>query len=549
MPRSGTASIKGNSKAAGLLSALNANASLERIAVWLLVALAVLLRVRQYLFNRSLWLDEAMLAVNIVYRGLAGLLKPLVNNQSAPPGFLLVEKVFLHVFGNHDYVLRLFPLLASVAAILVMAWLARRVFHGWVGLLALGFFAFSWPATYYASELKQYGSDLLFSLIIVAAAWSCSAPGASRRHWLALLAAGTLGLWMSHPALFTIAAATVVLACANLLDKNLRHLAWLSLAGIFWLLNFICLYLVSLRHSAANSILNAYWHASFMPWPPWMDLGWFCRSGRLVMEKLLHVPLWLGAAVMAIGIFSLFRRDWKKAALLLLPVLGALAASGLEKYPFYTRFLLFAMPMFGIILAAGMQCVHELARRCFPRAGLVFSAAIVIMIFFQPVALSMRRFVHPENRNDIKPVMKFLSYNLLPQDVIYVHRGSRSPFGYYARSFGIRPRQAVIGSWAKKSAKKLREDVMKLQGRSRVWFLFASVPARNGLKEEKILLQLFRRNGVQHVQFSATGANVYLFDLSRSGQRPGFLRNSSARTESSSNPKVKMNMAMALKTR
>ena len=37
----------------------------------------VLLRVRQYATNRSLWQDESSLALNIVERGFRGLLEPL----------------------------------------------------------------------------------------------------------------------------------------------------------------------------------------------------------------------------------------------------------------------------------------------------------------------------------------------------------------------------------------------------------------------------------------------------------------------------------------
>ncbi len=113
-----------------IIALVGANVPLAQISRWLLILLAILLRARQYFFNRSLWLDEALLAVNIVYRDFAGLLKPLENNQSAPLGFLYAEKLAITLFGNHDYILRLIPFLASLASIWLMAWLARRVFPG-----------------------------------------------------------------------------------------------------------------------------------------------------------------------------------------------------------------------------------------------------------------------------------------------------------------------------------------------------------------------------------------------------------------------------------
>ena len=83
----------------------------ERSAAAALLLLGALLRLRQYLTGRSLWVDEAMLALNIVNRDFWGLLQPLDYDQGAPIGFLLVEKLFNSILGKHEFVLRLFPLL------------------------------------------------------------------------------------------------------------------------------------------------------------------------------------------------------------------------------------------------------------------------------------------------------------------------------------------------------------------------------------------------------------------------------------------------------
>ena len=71
---------------------------------WLIILFGTLLRLTQYLSNRSLWLDEAFLALNIVNRSFLQLLKPLDNNQGAPIGFLMLEK-FLPELGGQDLLL------------------------------------------------------------------------------------------------------------------------------------------------------------------------------------------------------------------------------------------------------------------------------------------------------------------------------------------------------------------------------------------------------------------------------------------------------------
>ena len=86
--------------------------------VMVLLTLGLILRLRQYLFNRSLWLDEAYLAISFMGRDLSELLlQPLANNQAAPLGFLLLVKAVTSVLGTHDWTLRLMPLLSGVLSL------------------------------------------------------------------------------------------------------------------------------------------------------------------------------------------------------------------------------------------------------------------------------------------------------------------------------------------------------------------------------------------------------------------------------------------------
>jgi hypothetical protein len=498
-----------------LSAAVRKSPTLRKFAGWLLIAVAVLLRTRQYLFNRSLWGDEVMLALNIINRNFAGLLKPLKYGQGAPLGFLYTEKLFVTLFGNHDYILRLFPFLAGIAAVFVMAWLAKRIFPGWAGVVALGLFTFSWLSIYYASEVKQYGNDLLFTLILLAAARSCSGTRVPRRNWLWLLGIGTLALWMSHPALFTIAAIVTVLGSANLLDKKWQNLSWLFGISLFWMINFLCTFRLSLRHIAANENLQGYFHKTFMPLPPWKNWDWFLGCGRMIFKNLLHLPLILGLAVLLIGVSCMFRRKWTMAALWALPILGAFLASGLSKYPIWPRFLLFSLPMLFFFLAAGMQALYRLATRFLPKSGFLFSAIIVFMLFWQPVAFSAHKFRSPENKKDIKSLMAHLRANRQPQDVIYVHFASQKQFRYYAAFYGIGRGKTIMGSAAKESAEPLFADIAKLAGRPRVWFLFANRFKTDRFDHEMAMLERLDRSGIQQGKYRATGAKLYLYDLSR----------------------------------
>src|SRR5215216_3972810 len=72
------------------------------------------LRLFHYLLGRSLWLDEARIALNIASRGWTELLEPLAYDQSAPLLFLWGLKGFTVALGVHEWALRALPVAAGI---------------------------------------------------------------------------------------------------------------------------------------------------------------------------------------------------------------------------------------------------------------------------------------------------------------------------------------------------------------------------------------------------------------------------------------------------
>src|ERR1700681_3909765 len=63
----------------------------------------------QWSWARPLWLDEEMIALNLRNRNLAELPGPLWLNQSAPLGWLALERVLVVQFGGTERTLRAAP--------------------------------------------------------------------------------------------------------------------------------------------------------------------------------------------------------------------------------------------------------------------------------------------------------------------------------------------------------------------------------------------------------------------------------------------------------
>ena len=178
---------------------------LELLGILFLVNLGIALRFRQYLFNRSLWFDEASLALNVVDRDVTTLLtKPLAYLQSAPPGFLVAARSMVVALGPSDWALRLVPFIAGVLVVLLAVLLARRELTSTVGRLTfVGLVALSPVLIFYSSEFKQYSSDALAAIAVLVGFSRRSSPYGT----LLLAGTGFVALVCSLPAIFVAAPA------------------------------------------------------------------------------------------------------------------------------------------------------------------------------------------------------------------------------------------------------------------------------------------------------------------------------------------------------
>ena len=193
--------------------------SWENIIAGLILLAGGLLRLRQYLTGRSLWLDEAMLALNIVNRDYSDLFQPLDYNQGAPIGFMLVEKTFNLIFGRHEFSLRLFPLLIGLASLWVFYLLLKQSAYGAGFWVALTLFAFNPRLIYYSSEVKQYIVDVAVTIGLLLIALPLFQQ-ASRKAFAGLAIAGSLALWLSHPSLFVLSGIGLALFISYLDRKS-----------------------------------------------------------------------------------------------------------------------------------------------------------------------------------------------------------------------------------------------------------------------------------------------------------------------------------------
>ena len=238
--------------------------SVARLLVVAAVVLGATLRVYGYARNPSLWIDEAMLALNVVHKSPADLLRPLDLNQGAPVGYLLATKLVVTLCGGGEYALRASSLAAALAGLAAFVPFAYRAMPLPAARIAVGLFALSPYLAGYAAEFKQYELDATLAVALFACGRPVWQNTAGRGRLVGLAALGAASVWFSHPALFVLGG----VGLAMLLDAVARGDAAgfkrrLLVCGA-WAVSFAACYLLFTRKLGMNQYLLDYWAGTFM---------------------------------------------------------------------------------------------------------------------------------------------------------------------------------------------------------------------------------------------------------------------------------------------
>lgn len=475
------------------------------IFLWVIICLGIILRLVQYLSNRSLWLDESMLALNIINRSFSQLLQPLDYNQGAPIGFLMVEKLLIQAFGSSEYILRLFPFLCGVFSLFLFCKVAKHYIKQKATLIALLLFAISKPLIYYSSECKQYSSDVFIALLLYTVTIYIQSKRLTNSRIALFGVIGAIAIWFSHPALFILAGVGSSLILYHLNEKEWLKISRLSIIYSIWILSFVTFYLVSLSNLTQNKPLLRYWKGGFMPFP--FKIEWFSKTFIEIFKFPVGLSLLphITALIFVIGCISMLLKKGKEIITLMSPIFFTLLASGFHKYPFSGRLLLFIVPIVIILIAEGIEHIRVETYN--------YSTIIVIIIIsllvFDPLIDSSYHLLKPYTKEEIKSVLSYIKENKKSGDLIYVYYASRVAFRYYSESYGFKDNDYIVGISSRLNPEKYIIDLDKILGNKRVWILFSHVFQ----DEENLFLNYLNSKGKIIDSFKVPGASVYLYDL------------------------------------
>jgi hypothetical protein len=497
--------------------------------VWGLAVLGIALRLSQYAFDRSLFLDEVFVATNIIQRSIGELRTTLEFDQRAPVGFLVAVKVTTLAFGTSDLALRLVPLASGIAGVLLFAALARRVAGPVGSAVAMLLFALSPTMIFFSSDLKQYSTDAAATLAILLLAWQPQPGRRDSRRMLAIAVVGAVCIWLSFTSVFVLAAVGLACGIPLLAERRFRELGGWSIAASLWAVSAVGVYFVQIRNLDPDPSWKGLWGADFLPIPPRSihDVLWVPRKVIHLVTSPVGISFGGAAATAFIaGAVSLFARNRRQAAVLLAPIAVAMLVSATKAYPFAGRAIVFLAPIVLLVAAVGVEAIHRQS------TGTARLAAWLVLLFvaFQPLEalgghVARRRMYtntsfYDYKFEETKPVMQYIRQRWQPGDVVYLYSDARVSFSYYADQFGLDGCPTIRGiqsALMNPTWDQVEHDLAQLRGRKRVWVYFTHVWQLNGVDDRKLYLYYLDRWGQRLDAYEpppGQDAWAYLYDLS-----------------------------------
>jgi len=421
------------------------------------------IRAVHFAFRRSLWLDEAMLALNVATRSFRELLTPLDYDQTAPILFLWLERAIVMVAGVGEAALRVPSFVGGVALLVVLWHVGDALFGRPAGAIAAAMAAGSPTLVRYANEAKPYGTDALTTVVMLAMALAVHrAP--TRARWALLALTGVLGVTLSFPALFVAGGAVAWGLAVSWPERRRRWPPWAA-CGAAWLAAALLPYALLYERAAANPHQQQGYEAAFLA-PGTIDAGRLSLAWRgIVLPTFVGngsaIPTTGNAGValltlgLTLGMVAAARIAGKAVAIVLAgPLVLALAASALRRYPIgVPRMMAFAAPLLVLMAAAGLAAVARWARARWGHAPV----AIVVMASVPSLALRAGEARTPFAGEDARTLVQAFRERPRRGEPVYVNARGLPSWLFYTTNWD-KPDDARLSFYARAARTRVFEN-------------------------------------------------------------------------------------------
>ena len=423
---------------------------------WLIYAIFLVgIFARLYeLGQRSLWMDEAWVA-NLASSD--NLSTAFFDERHTPPLFISLLYVFVHIFPNNEWFLRIVPALFSVGGMVLIYLLVRKWFGKIEAVGALLLFSFMPVILVYSRELKQYTCDIFFLLLLLFIMERILDNPRSGKLWAVLAVTGGVGIWFSYPVAYVLASVGIALLYHIFYDEYSKPDKYKLLINWFFTLSALLISIGLLYYfvvsSQMSSLSQSEFSKSFDPFwttrafPDLSGIGPFIKWFMFSVLSFF-VFFWNGYAAVVfiislLGMWHLFRSG--QARILFywgIILLMLLIASFMNVFPFSGfRVTLFTVPIFIVLFICGLKGLWVYSEKKSLLKPLAYLGIFLVVAQVSDAAIYYKNgkgylwYEQYPQIEEMKPALIVLDRKRRESETVYVHYEAIHAFEYYSKHY------------------------------------------------------------------------------------------------------------------
>lgn len=330
------------------------------LIAWIFIFCGIAIRYYLQFLSWSFNVDEINLGINIVQKSFYELLFPLDRGQSAPPLFLILEKVFFYL-GKPEFSLKVLPFISSCLSLFLFYNIIKYKKQS-LYLIALGFLCFSPFIISNSLTLKQYSLDLSLLLLGFILTYKKSNLKTLLFFSIFFCLTSNIGSFFCISAILITSLRKYQQKCKEIDVKKILALA----AGPLLYSVYFLFFINQEGSEQLRDYMQTYWAEAFIPLNSeifyWSlsrikGLGFYFLTSYLVIDLLL-------LAIIFIGLLSMFYQEKDDFINFiqqnyLLIIFIHLTLSLLKLYPFSDRLYLYLAPFLYLSLVKGLMICFQ----------------------------------------------------------------------------------------------------------------------------------------------------------------------------------------------
>ncbi|MDR1120974.1 MAG: hypothetical protein LBM08_08655 [Dysgonamonadaceae bacterium] len=420
---------------------------MENVIVVLVLIAGAVLHLSQFLYNRSLWIDEAWVALNLIHKNSLELLRPLDYGQVAPVLFLQIEKLFSTLLPNVEYGFWIFPFICFFAALYFFYKIVKKNLPDSSEIvMALSLFVFNIPFIWYSSETKQYMVEVFVFLSMFYFTQKDYQKVSNKYYTLGI--AGVLSVFLSNVAPIALSVCGIYLLYDYFSTKREKAIKPLLIVAASWLSAFLVYYFFFIYKHPLDGMMKNWWSKcdAFPPLNPIEMVQFLYERFEVITFSLSSFNPKVGWCVYFLFISGIIRLIWTKQIKLLIftcvPILLHFILSIIELYPFvlysyksyhwatafYLRLVLYILPCIMIICSISFGFF---VRFIFDRLKIKKLQPFLLIVIPVIFILSGSSSKFKISRHEIKTSITYIQENIQKDENLYLTWQSAAAFKYY----------------------------------------------------------------------------------------------------------------------